>query len=312
MVTRPAPAARRLQGHASVEPDSELILATAATAGNVGDAAAAPELLAELVARVEGDPSAATAGSDAGDPAAAHPLSMATAPMAPGRCWPACTPPASTHGSRSKPRSPKGHFTKDQFQIDLVAGAVTCPARRTVPILYSADPDNRHHGQARFGLACTACPLRGQCTSAAAGRTVTITAYEHELAAARHLSGRPRPRCRLPRDPAQGRAQAGPSGPPPPRRPPKCGSAAWSRSLPTSACWPPRSTWPGWACSACTGAPRMAGQQHDSAPSRPPAPVPLRYQHRLCPSRRRGRVQLLAGDSSTLHLTSTARFTPAT
>jgi hypothetical protein len=40
----------------------------------------------------------------------------------------------------------------------------------------------------------------------------------------------------------------------------------------------------------------MAGQQHDSAPSRPPAPVPLRYQHRLCPSRRRGRVQLLAGD----------------
>ena len=115
----------------------------------------------------------------------AHPLSMATAPMAPGRCWPACTPPASTHGSRSKPRSPKGHFTKDQFQIDLVAGAVTCPARRTVPILYSADPDNRHHGQARFGLACTACPLRGQCTSAAAGRTVTITAYEHELAAAR-------------------------------------------------------------------------------------------------------------------------------
>jgi hypothetical protein len=62
---------------------------------------------------------------------------------------------------------------------------VTCPAQRTVPIVYNADPGHRHHGQASFGEACAACPLRGQCTSAQAGRTVTITAYEAELAAAR-------------------------------------------------------------------------------------------------------------------------------
>jgi Transposase DDE domain/Transposase domain (DUF772) len=174
------------KGHASVEPDSELILATAATAGNVGDAAAAPELLAELVARVEGDPSAATAGSDAGDPAAGTPTVYGDSAYGTGPLL------ASLHTAGIDPRvkiqaavAPKGHFTKDQFQIDLVAGTVTCPARRTAPILYSADPDNRHHGQARFGPACTACPLRGQWTSAAAGRTVTITAYEHELAAAR-------------------------------------------------------------------------------------------------------------------------------
>ena len=81
--------------------------------------------------------------------------------------------------------APKGHFTKDQFRIDLAAGTVTCPAQRTAPILYHADPRHRHHGQASFGPACTSCPLRGQCTSAQAGRTITITAYEAELAAAR-------------------------------------------------------------------------------------------------------------------------------
>ena len=55
------------KGHASVDPDSELVMATAATAGNVGDAAAAPGLLAELVDQVQGDRMATTAASDAGD-----------------------------------------------------------------------------------------------------------------------------------------------------------------------------------------------------------------------------------------------------
>jgi hypothetical protein len=75
------------KGHASVDPDSELVVATAATAGNVGDAAAAPELLAELVDQVQGGPLAPTA---ARLPATAskcpRPPSTATAPMAPGRC----------------------------------------------------------------------------------------------------------------------------------------------------------------------------------------------------------------------------------
>jgi hypothetical protein len=39
------------KGHAWVDPDSELVTATAATAGNVGDAMAATGLLAELVAQ---------------------------------------------------------------------------------------------------------------------------------------------------------------------------------------------------------------------------------------------------------------------
>jgi hypothetical protein len=175
------------KGHASVDPDSELVMATAATAGNVGDAAAAPELLAELVAQVDDDPPSPTTASAAGGgrpaptPTVYGDSAYGTGPLL-----------ASLHAASIDPRvkvqaavAPRGHFTKEQFQIDLGAGTVTCPVRRAVPILYSADPRNRHHGQASFGAACATCPLRSRCTSAAAGRTITITAYEHELAAAR-------------------------------------------------------------------------------------------------------------------------------
>jgi len=175
------------KGHASVDPDSELVTATTATPGNVGDAAAAPGLLAELVDQVQATPPASIAASDA------HGGSQRPTPTVYGDSAYGTGPLlAGLHAATIDPRvkiqaavAPNGHFTKDQFQIDLVAGTVTCPARRTAPIAYNANPRHRHHGQASFGPACGSCPLRGQCTSAAAGRTVTITPYEHELAAAR-------------------------------------------------------------------------------------------------------------------------------
>jgi hypothetical protein len=181
------------KGHASVDPDSELVTATTATAGNVGDAAAAPGLLAELVAQVQGSPPAPIAASAAGDgrpapgPTVYGDSAYGTGPLL-----------AGLHAAGIDPRvkiqaavAPKGHFTKDQFQIDLAVGTVTCPAGRTAPIVYNPNPRHRHHGQASFGEACATCPLRSQCTSAAAGRTVTITAYEHELAAARARQAEP-------------------------------------------------------------------------------------------------------------------------
>jgi hypothetical protein len=176
------------KGHASVDPDSELVMATAATPGNLGDAVAAPELLAELLAQVEATPPAPTTASAAAEGGAPAPTPAAYGDSTYG------TGPllASLHTASIDPRvkiqapvAPKGHFTKAQFQIDLAAGTVTCPAQHTAPIVSSANLHNRHHGQASFGPACTGCPLRGQCTSAAAGRTITITAYEHELATAR-------------------------------------------------------------------------------------------------------------------------------
>jgi hypothetical protein len=175
------------KGHASVDPDSELVTATTATAGNVGDAAAAPQLLAELVDQLDGDPSAPTPASPADDgpqvptPTVYGDSAYGTGPLLASLAAVGIDPRVKIQA----PVAPGGHFTKDQFQIDLAAGTVTCPAPRTAPIVYNPNPRHRHHGQASFGPACASCRLRGPCTSAQAGRTITITAYEHELAAAR-------------------------------------------------------------------------------------------------------------------------------
>jgi hypothetical protein len=175
------------KGHASVDPDSELIMATTATAGNVGDATPAPELLAELIDQVHGDPPGPIAASATDDgppspqPAAYGDSAYGTGPLLERLHTAGIDPLVKVQA----PVAPKGHFTKDQFQIDLAAGTVTCPAKHTAPIVYHPNPRHRHHGQASFGPACASCPLRGRCTSAAAGRTVTITAYEQQLTAAR-------------------------------------------------------------------------------------------------------------------------------
>jgi hypothetical protein len=172
------------KGHASVDPDSELVMATSATAGNLGDAAAAPELLAELIDQVHGEQPAALetdGGPPSPQPAAYGDSAYGTGPLLERLHAAGIDPFVKVQAAVA----PKGHFTKEQFHIDLAAGTITCPAQHTVAIIYNADPAHRHHGQASFGPACASCPLRGQCTSAAAGRTVTITAYEAELAAAR-------------------------------------------------------------------------------------------------------------------------------
>jgi hypothetical protein len=89
--------------------------------------------------------------------------------------------------------APGGRFGKDQFRIDLVAGTVTCPARVTVAIT----PSHRGGGRARFGRACSVCPLRQACT-VAAGRVVAIHPHEATLAAPRRPAARAGLAGRLP------------------------------------------------------------------------------------------------------------------
>jgi len=162
------------KGHLAIDPDSEVITATAVTAGNAGDAQPAVDLLRDLR---DGPPT----GDDAGVP-------IAYGDSAYGAGEVLQQLDAAGIQTRLKvqaPVAPAGQFTKDQFHINLHAGTVTCPNQITVPIR-RVTGHARHAGQAQFGPACATCPLAAQCTTAKAGRTITIGHHETRLAAARH------------------------------------------------------------------------------------------------------------------------------
>jgi Transposase DDE domain/Transposase domain (DUF772) len=173
------------KGHALVDPDSELIMATTATAGNVGDAAAAPELLAELAGQVEGTrrhpqprlPMVAPNGhahrlrrqclwhrAAAGQPARRQHRPSGQDPS-PGRTR------RTLHQGPVPDRPCRGHRHLSR------------PAHRPDRLQPQSTPPPPRPGQLRAGVCDL--PAAGQCTKAAAGRTITITAYEHGLAAAR-------------------------------------------------------------------------------------------------------------------------------
>ena len=61
---------------------------------------------------------------------------------------------------------------------------MTCPTGITIPIRPIRGHD-RHAGAARFGKACTSCPLAAQCTTSKSGRIITIGHHEARLTAAR-------------------------------------------------------------------------------------------------------------------------------
>jgi len=86
-----------------------------------------------------------------------------------------------SHCKTQPPSAPAGRFAKDQFDVDLKAETVTCPAGQTSPIRRDRDGD----GTANFAAACGHCPLRAQCTTARDGRSIKVGRYEQRLADAR-------------------------------------------------------------------------------------------------------------------------------
>jgi len=63
-----------------------------------------------------------------------------------------------------------GGFERDDFTVDEDAGTVTCPNGVVRPITPKRS--------VTFGAACRGCPLRQRCTTAQAGRTMTL--HEHD------------------------------------------------------------------------------------------------------------------------------------
>jgi hypothetical protein len=142
----------------------EIITATTVTAGNAGDAEPAADLLAQDIPTEDH----ATSGEDDhdGDSAQRAPDNSGEDPLAVygdaaygagdllARLEQAG---ASIHTKVRPPVAPGGQFTKDAFTIDLQAGTVTCPAEVTISL--SQTQHQRHAAVAKFGTACTGCPL---------------------------------------------------------------------------------------------------------------------------------------------------------
>jgi hypothetical protein len=179
------------KGHASVDPDSEIITATTVTPGNAGDAGVAEDLIADLL-----DDDLDDDGPVESQPVESQPVEpSAGAAQDPER---ACVYGDNAYGTgsfhdrldqagiadRCKTQTPTaagGLFSKDRFDIDLGSGTVSCPGGVTAPIR----PARAGGGTAYFTSACAACPLRVQCTTAAGGRSVSIGPHEQTLTEAR-------------------------------------------------------------------------------------------------------------------------------
>ena len=79
-------------------------------------------------------------------------------------------------------------FTRDDFVIDHQNRQVTCPAGNTATI--------SPKGRARFGKACTDCPLRHRCTANKTGRQMLIHPHDRLLVRARQKWKHPKTRHR--------------------------------------------------------------------------------------------------------------------
>src|SRR3954453_787242 len=122
------------KGHVSVDPDSELIIATTVTAANGGDAAAAGELLADELPTTDEPSNTEQAETERDDDE--RPLSVFgdSAYGSGERIHPLEQAAAGVNCKVQPPVAPGGRFSKASFTIDLEGGTVTCPAGNTTPL----------------------------------------------------------------------------------------------------------------------------------------------------------------------------------
>ena len=160
------------KGHVSFEPETGLFTAVALTRGSGA-----------------GNHEAAVAGglpgSEAGELTILGDTAYGTGELrerlqADG-CAPVIKPPPL------RPAVPGG-FTIDDFAVDSQTGTVTCPAGHTVTL---GRPQASGDRQALFKARCRGCPLRERCTTAKAGRVLTIHPQHALLAAARRAAADP-------------------------------------------------------------------------------------------------------------------------
>src|SRR5664279_738819 len=154
------------KSHLAIDPDDELITNITVTPANASDRDAVDDLLtepaADAAADAVGGPVTVFGDSAYADGATLDKLARA------GHEVFAKVPPV---------RNSKG-YSKDRFSIDPDAATVTCPARHTAPIRVRR---SGRGGLARFTQWCADCPVRAACTTARAGRVITIHPHEARL-----------------------------------------------------------------------------------------------------------------------------------
>jgi len=161
------------KGHVALDPDHELVTATAVTPGNAGDASVALALLGTDLTETE--PTA--------PPAVYGDAAYGTGPLLAALDAAGAVSRLKVQPAHGVP----GNFTKDDFAVDLAAGTVTCPAGRTARF----SRHTRGGLQARFRSACAACPLAARCTASPDGRRIAIGPFEAHLVTGRAASRDP-------------------------------------------------------------------------------------------------------------------------
>lgn len=154
--------------------DCSLITSTVATPANAPDESALEELLEQRKENLGQYPDKILADSAYGS------ADTRQAMINKGINLVAKVPPASNRD---------GLYSKDDFNIDLIEGLITCPAGHTismVPKRKGKKMERAAKGLFKFPQeTCITCPLRDKCTKCKSGRTIRIHEKEDLLQAAR-------------------------------------------------------------------------------------------------------------------------------
>jgi len=153
------------KGHISIDTDSEIIVASDVTPGNVGDGEGADALLEEVVAAAK-DKESKSEFQVFGD--AAYGTADIVEKLEDAGIEPMVRVQTPTNRDEN--------FTKNDFDIDMKARKVRCPNGVTVHFKFT-----EQGGLAQFGKHCAACPRRADCTSSKRGRLIRIHPKEELL-----------------------------------------------------------------------------------------------------------------------------------
>lgn len=166
------------KGHIALDPESEIITNTVVTAGNVGDASVAEELICDLLQSNEAPTTNEESPTSTSQPRCVY----GDAAYGTGQFQSQLEAADIDSKCKTQPPSTRdGLFAKDRFSIDLEGQTVTCPSGITVRIRRLCGGD----GVAKFDSHCTTCSLATQCTTSKIGRKIRIGAHEAALTRAR-------------------------------------------------------------------------------------------------------------------------------